>query len=273
MVAGQSSNGAGSARRIWRPVGFLVALVVSVAVALFSLLRWQAARGPEAGLLSVPPAQIVEVGACGFDNLLADAFYVRFSTYWGFWLTHGRKFHNLYPLLDLVTDLDPNFHSAYEVGSLALSDEGQVDRAVELLDKGASRHPADYWYPYQAGLMLFLYSNHWVRAARYFGIAAAKPGADPSAAYFEARMFDVAHRKTDAIDEWITIYLSGHKDMAKVATHSLEKLFHIKSVWIDLYLSDNALAHRLAGRALLRAGVDLHFLDQTARTVALGSNR
>ncbi len=262
-----------SARRTWRPAGFLMGLVASGALALFSLARWQAARGPEAGLLSVPPAQILEVGACGFDNLLADAYYLRFSTYWGFWLTHGRKFHNLYPLLDLITDLDPNFHSAYEVGALALSDEGQVDRAVDLLDKGASRHPSDYWYPYQAGLMLFLYSDHWVEAARYFGMAAAKPGADPSAAYFEARMFNVAHRRTDAIDEWIKIYLSGDRDMARVAASSLAKLFHIKSTWIDLYLSDNALAHRLAGRALLRAGVDLHFLDQTAQTLALNTNR
>lgn len=254
-----------------RPIAFGVALLGSLALAYVALGQWQRARDVEQGLLSVPPARIVQAAACGFDNFLGDLFYMRFSTYWGYWLTHGRKYHNMYPLLDLITSLNPEFHPAYEVGALALADSGEIEQSVRLLDKGAALHPQDYWYPYQAGLMLFLYSNKYVLAAHYFDVASHKPDADPSAAYFEARMFNVARRRTDAIDEWIHIYLTGNKDMATVAANSLEKLYHIDPQWIDLYLSDNALGHRLAGRALLKAGVDLSVVGRDYAKAGLNS--
>ncbi|MBU6429251.1 MAG: hypothetical protein KGR26_09595 [Cyanobacteria bacterium REEB65] len=243
----------------------LTALALAFLVALFSLLRWERVRNVEDGLLSVPPQRVVKIAACGYDNVLADAFYLRFSTYWGYWLTHGRKFHNLFPLLDIITSLDPDLHPAYEVGALALADADQVGKAVDLLNKGSAQHPEDYWYPYQAGLMIFLYSNDYLRAAHYFDVSSHKPGAPPDPAYFEARMYNVAHRRTDALDQWVRIYLSGDKDMAEVASHSLRKLYQIDARWIDLYEDrSDPVARRLAGRALLKAGVDLSVIDRAA---------
>ena len=251
-----------SPRRLRRALAGVLALALACAVATFSLRRWERVGDVQAGFLSVPPARLVELSAGGFDNLLADAFYLRFTTYWGYWLVHGRKFHNLYPLLELITHLDPDLHPAYEVGALALADSGDTAAAVRLLDQGAAGHPGDYWYPYQAGMMLFLYSDHYALAAHYFGLAAADPNAHPAAAYFQARMYNQAHRRTDAIDEWIHIYYSGNRAMAIVATKSLATLYHIDARWLDWLRSDNPLARRLAGRALLRAGADLSYVER-----------
>lgn len=170
---------------------------------------WLGSKQRVPGLQSVPPAGLVKGIAAGFGGLLADIAYIRFSTYWGYWLTHGRNFHNVAPLLDLVITLDPKMRSAYEVGSIALADAGDVDGALNLLKRGAKAAPQNYWFPYQAGLILFLYSDRHGESARFFETAAALPGADPAAAFFAARMHLSSNRKDLAVATWLNIWKSS----------------------------------------------------------------
>lgn len=176
------------------------------------------------GYLSVPPAPVARM-VLGFENLAADALYMRFASYWGYQLTHGRHFQNLSPILNLIVDLDPRFKPAYDLGALALADSGQVDAAVALLDKGAKHHPNDYWFPYQAGFTLFFFGDDYLRAAGYYERAAAMPSAPPAARYFVARMYEKATRKDLAIETWQRIF-AGSRDpsVRRVAKNSLKRL-------------------------------------------------
>jgi tetratricopeptide (TPR) repeat protein len=176
------------------------------------------------GYLSVPPAPVARA-VLGFENLAADSLYMRFASYWGYQLTHGRHFQNLAPILNLIVDLDPRFKPAYDLGALALADSGQVNAAVALLDKGATHHPNDYWFPYQAGFTLFFFGDDYLRAAGYFQRAASKPGAPPEARYFVARMYEQATRKDLAIQVWQrTLVESRDPSIRQVAKNSLERL-------------------------------------------------
>lgn len=173
--------------------------------------------------LSVPPLPLAQMVA-GFRNLAADAWYLRFSSYWGYQLTHGRHFQNLAPILTLITDLDPKFMQAYELGSIALGDSGQVREAVALLDKGAKAQPDDYWYPYQAGLTLFFFSDDFMAAAHAFERAATKPNAPPSASYFAARMYEKGTRRDLAVQTWRRIYVEAKdSSMRQVAKNALKR--------------------------------------------------
>ena len=211
-----------------RVASWIAALIASGAVVFASLHRWQDVRDREQGLLSVPPATIAKMFASGYRNMVADIYYMQFTTYWGYWLTHGRKLHNLYPLLDLVTELDHDFKSAYEVGALALADSGDLVHSVDLLLKGAHYHPKDHWYPYQAGLMLFLYGTDYLLAAKYFELAAAFPDSPPDSAYFAARMYAQTGQKELARKRWLQIYIeaSRKKDPSRmeIASRSLKRL-------------------------------------------------
>lgn len=176
------------------------------------------------GYLSVPPKPLGTVVA-GFQNLAADFWYMRFASYWGYQLTHGRHFQNLYPILDLITDLDPRFLQAYDFGALALGDNGQLDDAIKLLEKGAKQAPQDYWYPYKAGLTLFFFGDDYMRAARYFEQAAALHGAPPEARYFAARMYEKSTRKDLAIASWRQTYETATDPSVKqVAKNALVRL-------------------------------------------------
>lgn len=176
------------------------------------------------GYLSVPPKPLGTMVA-GFDHLAADLWYMRFASYWGYQLTHGRHFHNLYPILDLITDLDPFFIQAYEFGALALGDNNQVDEAVMLLDKGAKHDPKNHFFPYKAGMTIFFFSEDYLRAARYFERAAELPGAPPEARYFAARMYERGTRKDLAIASWRHTYATAtDPSVRQVAKNALKRL-------------------------------------------------
>lgn len=176
------------------------------------------------GYLNVPPKPVGTMVA-GFRNMAADFWYMRFASYWGYQLTHGRHFQNLFPILDLITDLDPRFRVAYDFGSLALGDNNQTDEAVQLLDKGAKREPGDYWFPYKAGLTLFFFSEDYVRAAHYFERAAALPDSPPEARYFAARMYERTTRRDLAIASWRQTYATATDPSVKqVAKNALKRL-------------------------------------------------
>lgn len=228
-ASSRSSNLAGAAQgekqRRWQGPITACLTIAAFAGASSLLGSMRPASDPvRQGYLSVPPAPLARV-ALGFDNLAADALYMRFASYWGYQLTHGRHFQNLAPILNLIVDLDPRFKPAYDLGALALADSGQIDAAVALLDKGASHHPNDYWFPYQAGFTLFFFGDDYLRAAKYYERAAALPGAPPEARYFVARMYEKATRKDLAINTWQRV-LAGSKDpsIRLVAKNALKRL-------------------------------------------------
>lgn len=176
------------------------------------------------GYLSVPPKPMGTMVA-GFRNVAADFWYMRFASYWGYQLTHGRHFQNLFPILDLITDLDPRFRVAYDFGCLALGDNKQTDEAVQLLEKGAKHDPKDYYFPYQAGLTLFFFSEDYMRAAHYFERAAVLPGAPPEARYFAAQMYERSTRRDLAIASWQRTYATATDPSVKqVAKNALRRL-------------------------------------------------
>lgn len=206
----------------WLAWGITLGSIVAASTLLGSLR--DTADPIRQGYLSVPPKPLgTMVG--GFQNLAADLWYIRFAGYWGYQLTHGRHFQNLYPLLDLITDLEPRFIQAYDFGSLALGDNNQVDEALQLLEKGRKHDPKNYWFSYKAGLTVFFFSEDYIRAARYFEQAATLPGAPPEARYFAASMYERSKRRDLAIASWKHTYETApDPSVRQVAKRALERL-------------------------------------------------
>lgn len=202
-----------------------VVAVACLASSVFSLDRWQHGAGDPSRFLSVPPRALVAHATGGFRDVTADLLFLRFVDYWGYRLVHGRDFQNLEPILQEVTGLDPRYGSAWDVGSLALADAGDIDGMRAYLERGAHLHPRDPWFPYHEGLLTFLFSDRYVTAGHDFERAAALPGAPRASLFFAARMFAKANQRELAIATWRQIL--AHDDSSqvrKVATRALARL-------------------------------------------------
>ena len=103
------------------------AIAALMAVSLFvQVVRdrgWQPFSLPS-GVLWVRSGPLAERLALGFDNLIADIYWIRAVVYFGGQRqgTQQKQFDQLFPLLDLVTSLDPHFKIAYRFGSIFLAE-------------------------------------------------------------------------------------------------------------------------------------------------------
>jgi len=141
--------------------------------------------------------------ALGYDDLLADAYWIRAVQYFG-----GRQrclklardsemdaecrqlteidedvsYDLLYPLLDITTSLDPLFNIAYRFGAILLSEPapngpGRPDEAIALLEKGMAAAPDRWEYPYDAGFIHYWWERNYEAAGDWFVRASERPGA------------------------------------------------------------------------------------------------
>lgn len=103
----------------------------------------------------------------GFDHFVADMYWLKSIQYLG-----GNVFSTdrkgLFPLLDLVTDLNPKFSRAYKIGALILPDEGKLDETEILVLKGIEKNSDDWRMFYDAGFFYFYYKEDNEKALEYY---------------------------------------------------------------------------------------------------------
>jgi hypothetical protein len=129
----------------------------------------------------------------GYKNLVADIYWMRAVVYYG-----GKRresaalqeagaaatinFDSLYPLLDLVTTLDPRFRVAYRFGAIFLTEAypagpGRPDLAIALLQRGIERDGARWEYMEDIGFVYYWWVKDFTKAAEWFKRAGEQPGA------------------------------------------------------------------------------------------------
>lgn len=195
--------------------------------AIGAMRGWEAHHG-QAEYLSLPPVRTLRVLGAGFDNMLADGLYVQFVNYFGKHIARDRTYHNMFPVLDMVTELDPKFAGAYYMGALALGDGGRMADLQALVAKSVVAMPDDWEVAYDAGMAVFVFAEkpeEYLVAANYFKRAAAHPDAEPKAAFMLARAYHIGDRRDLVIQIWLDLYKRAPtKEAREVAARSLQRL-------------------------------------------------
>ena len=172
----------------WLYAAIALLLAVTVALQVVRDRGWApfVPKNPTLWLQSGPVAIRL---ALGFRNLVADAYWMRAVVYYG-----GKRranaqapaatenFAQLYPLLDLVTSLDPNFRVAYRFGAIFLTEAypsgpGRPDLAIALLQRGVAHDPARWEYMEDIGFVYYWWLKDYHQAAEWFQRAGERPGA------------------------------------------------------------------------------------------------
>jgi hypothetical protein len=141
----------------------------------------------EVGLL--PDGKMLRVASLGFDRLVADLFWLRTVNYIGDERAAKVGYPAAQRLVELVTDVDPEFRTAYSVMNTVLTVlSPQVDAAIALLEKGI-HHIAWWKLHFLQGYNYFHEKGDYRRAAEQIRLAATLPGGPPYLPRLAARLY------------------------------------------------------------------------------------
>jgi tetratricopeptide (TPR) repeat protein len=208
----------------------------------------------------VPTAQSVRLVSLGFDQVIADYYWLAFIGYIGD--TEKRKVDK-YELaddyLELITDLDPQFVQAYWFTTFTVSgDQRNPSRAAEILDSGIRANPNNWYLPFIAGINQYLYAHNELSAAKYYRMASKYPDAP---GWLE-RQANILETKTPRLIKeaysWLNIYNSAEEE--RVREHAKERCIWL---WVKVYKSaPNDVFRQKAKETLSSLGVDVEMFSR-----------
>jgi tetratricopeptide (TPR) repeat protein len=188
-----------------RVLRLAVAALLAAAMVL-SAGRLRAAREKPYDVDVVPPASALRWLSLGHPLTASHLFWLRTVQYIGEPRAEERGWGKLYPLVDLVTDLDPRHGYAYQVAGVVLAGAGRVDESNALLEKGTRNVKDRYILPYLRAFNAFYHQGDWELAGRWAEVAARTPGAP-------------AHIRQNVL----AYYVKGQR--AEAALHFLENAY------------------------------------------------
>ena len=187
----------------------LVVAVASATALAASRLRVEQERPYD--VEAIPRPGVLAWGFLGKRTLAANLNWLRAVQYIGEPRANERGWDKLFPLVDLVTDLDPRHGYAYQVAGTILSSVGRVEEANRILEKGVRNVPDRYILPYNRAFNAFYYDGDWAEAGRWAEVAARTPGA-PAHVRYNVLAYYVKGRRADAALAFLEQSLAEAKD-------------------------------------------------------------
>jgi len=176
----------------------------------------------------VPTPHAAKLMSLGFDQLMADCYWLSFISYVG---DAAERRNDRYELadryIDLVTGLDPHFLTAYWFAVFTVGDEQKRPQiAAELIERGIRANQDNWYLPYIAGINQYLYAKNELVAAKYYRQAAKYPNAPE----WLARQASILEAKIPStikeINTWTSIYtLETDPRVRDKARHKLIELW------------------------------------------------
>jgi hypothetical protein len=180
-----------------RPAGdgravFVMRTTIATLVAAFVLLASggavnlrlaEHAIGRPYDVAYVPNGPVARVVALGHRTFLSDLYWLSTVQYIGDSKADERGWEKLYPLVDLVTDLDPRHGYAYQSAGIVLSAAGRLDESDRILLKGIEKGPTRWTFPYYLSFNEWFYRGDYEGGARWARVAAATPGASANVSH------------------------------------------------------------------------------------------
>jgi uncharacterized small protein (DUF1192 family) len=234
------------------------------AIAAAALLAWPlarlsgaVARGMAADrpyeFVHVPQGRTLALLSPGIRLSIANAYWLSAVQYLGDRGGKERGWGNLFPVVDLVTDLDPRHGYAYQTAGIFLSSVQEVEASDRILEKGFRSGPRWWSYPYYLAFNAVFYRQDYDAAARWAEEAAKTPGA-PSVAVDMALTMAVKSSGPDAAVRMLE-HLRGEMKDEKSAG-ALEAQWRLAVLQRDFARLDAAVARFRAERGAAPASLD-----------------
>jgi tetratricopeptide (TPR) repeat protein len=208
---------------------------IEITLALASLIMLFAASHGVEGLsrkkhqlevLYLPSGHFIEQATLGYHDLAADVLWLKMVQYYGGYRMGENDLELFSHLVDVITDLDPQFTFAFIFGALIIAEDvGNFDRGITFLEKGIRNNPDNWSLPFELGFLYYVYARDYARALFYFRTASELPGAGPQAARFAAFVAARAGYIETSIALWEELArTSDNEYIRELAQRYIEKL-------------------------------------------------
>lgn len=150
-------------------------------------------------VVHMPHGSFARAMALGHRTFLSDMYWLSAVQYIGDAKADERGWDKLYPLVDLVTDLDPRHGYAYQTAGIVLSASDRLDESDRILLKGVEKGPPYWSFPYYLAFNAWFYRGDYAEGARYAEMAARTPGASPNISHLALSLKSKSGTPEDAI--------------------------------------------------------------------------
>jgi len=128
----------------------------------------------------VPKQEVVNFLCLDHRGFAADLFFIKVNLHSGSLVWKPLKFQFdsdwSYGMMDLITDLDPKYYTAYLFSAMGLIHNfDDVKRARPILEKGMKVFPQSWELPFWMGYDYYVYLEEYEIACKYLWEAAQKP--------------------------------------------------------------------------------------------------
>ena len=190
---------------------------------------------------SLPKAEYLKPAMLGYHHLGADLLWLRLVQVVGKRSNTAHEYEWLYHALDVITDLDPQYDYAYQVGGIVLTHlANRPDLSNKLLAKGLEPNPTVWQIPFYIGFNYYFYLHDPGYAAEYIARASRIPGPPPFMALLATQLYAEAGNPDTALNFLMAIRHQAPEGWIK---EQLET--RIKEVIIerDVRMLEKAVSH------------------------------
>jgi tetratricopeptide (TPR) repeat protein len=150
-------------------------------------------------VVHVPDSTATRIASLGHKHFVSTLYWLAAVQYIGEPKADERGWEKLYPLIDLVTDLDPRHGYAYQTAGIVLSASNRLEESTRILEKGMEKGPPWWTFPYYVSFNYWFYLGDYARGAEYARIAARRPGASPNISHLALSLSSKSGDPEDAI--------------------------------------------------------------------------
>ncbi len=249
-------------RATLRPLALAAAALAASAALGLSLASRMLSRPYD--VVHVPRGPVARVLALGHRTFVSDLYWLSTVQYIGEPRADARGWDELFPLVDLVTDLDPRHGYAYQTAGIVLSAAGRLDESDRILLKGIEKGPPYWTFPFYVSFNAWFYRGDYAEGARWAERAARTPGASPNISHLALSL----RSKTGTPDQALDM-LRELRDAAKdeVTASRLDEQLKLATVERDAQALEAAAARFEAERGRPAASIGELVRDGYVRAV------
>ncbi len=186
-------------------------------------------------ILYLPKGNILRLFVLDHNSSVADFFWLQFIQYYGHHLQTDLKFPYMYPIVDIITDLDEKFLHAYTFGSVNLAhDVGDREGAEKLLMKAMYRNPDRWEYPFWMGFLNYTFFKDYKKAAQFFKLATFKDDAPDICYRFYAFVY---YKKLNDLETALKLWLYMYNNSKSEVERKLAEDY-IKRTIMKIHMRD-----------------------------------